>query len=385
MKISILTLPLHANYGGILQAFALQTTLEKMGHKVAVYNEFKTKIERPLWQYPLVWLIRCFLKYILRKPNLYIFAEQYGAKLTGTINMYTRAFVEQYIHEIPFDNVKQGVHSGEEVIVVGSDQVWRKHYYNSVAGDNFTPNSYLAFAKDWDIKRIAYAPSFGSDKWEMDERETQMAAELIKKFDAVSVREQSSINLCKEHLEVDVIQVLDPTMLLDAEDYLREIDCKQFLGIHKGTIMCYVLDKSDHTDALIELASKKLSLKIHRANNPCIGNADVALEQRIQPPVESWLAGFVDAECVITDSFHACVFSILFKKPFIVVGNEHRGQARFVSLLSMFGLENRFIDTTVPIAIDKVMLQPIDWTLVYDKLNKWKLISRTFLQNALDL
>ena len=79
--------------------------------------------------------------------------------------------------------------------------------------------------------------------------------------------------------------------------------------------------------------------------NSRIEEWDAPIQECIQPPVEEWLRGFYDAEFVVTDSFHACVFSILFNKPFIVIGNEGRGIARFESLLKTFGLEERLVIT----------------------------------------
>lgn len=77
--------------------------------------------------------------------------------------------------------------------------------------------------------------------------------------------------------------------------------------------------------------------------NSKVENKKAPLQERIQPSVEQWLRGFYDAEFVVTDSFHACVFSILFNKPFIAIENEDRGTSRFTSLLSMFGLKDRLI------------------------------------------
>ena len=82
-------------------------------------------------------------------------------------------------------------------------------------------NAYLAFAKDWkQIKRIAYAASFGTDKWEYTLEETRECAALLKLFDAVSVREASAVQLCKNYFQIKAVHLLDPTLLLSKEDYL---------------------------------------------------------------------------------------------------------------------------------------------------------------------
>jgi hypothetical protein len=95
-------------------------------------------------------------------------------------------------------------------------------------------------------------------------------------------------------------------------------------------------------------------------NGDC-GNWTEDLEKRIQPPVESWLRAFYDSEFIVTDSFHACVFSILFHKQFLVIGNKDRGLARIHSLLSMFGLEDRLTSDT---CIDINRMKTIDYDRV---------------------
>ena len=114
-------------------------------------------------------------------------------------------------------------------------------------------------------------------------------------------------------------------------------------------------------------------------NNPYEGDNTKPLNQRIKPSVETWLRGFYDADFVITDSFHACVFSIIFKKQFIVIGNKERGMARFESLLKMFGLEERIVDEKV----DVNNLHPIDYDIVYNLYGQLKEKSLHFLSENL--
>ena len=115
-------------------------------------------------------------------------------------------------------------------------------------------------------------------------------------------------------------------------------------------------------------------------NNPFEKDNTKPLNDRIKPSVESWLRGFEDADFVVTDSFHACVFSILFKKQFIVVGNKKRGNARFNSLLKMFGLEDRLVDEST----DFTRLKGINYDEVYKKYKELKLKSIDFLVKNLN-
>lgn len=107
---------------------------------------------------------------------------------------------------------------GLDAIIVGSDQVWRPDY------SSCQPNYFLDFLpKDSKIRRISNAASFGGDNWDWSTELTARCAKLLQLFDAVSVREASGVRLCKEHFNVGAVNVLDPTMLLDPEDYIAII------------------------------------------------------------------------------------------------------------------------------------------------------------------
>ena len=104
------------------------------------------------------------------------------------------------------------------------------------------------------------------------------------------------------------------------------------------------------------------------------------IEDCVFPTVTSWIKAYIDAEMVITDSFHGCVFSIIFNKPFWVIGNRSRGMARFNSLLEMFGLENRLI---TPDNLPSDFKAPINWDEVNQKRKHLQKYSMDFLTNAL--
>lgn len=331
MRIGILSLPLHTNYGGILQAYALQTVLERMGHKVVVIDTPNVKFAPSLFT-----LAKRLVKRLLGY-RVGVFSEWKHNRVYPIISQHTQPFVDKYIHRRVVNSPEELRANEFDAIIVGSDQVWRPKYYGKIE------NAYLAFAKDWHIKRIAYAASFGTDDWEYTPEQTKTCGELLRMFDAVSVREASGVQLCKEHFGVEALHVLDPTMLLDKEDYIHLIEAAG-TPKSKGTLLNYILDDSPEKRALIEWVARENNLVPFRVNSRVEDHA-APLEERIQPPVELWLRGFYDAEFVVTDSFHACVFSILFGKPFVVVGNKERGMARFESLLKMFGLEDRLVSS----------------------------------------
>jgi hypothetical protein len=339
MKIGILSLVLHSNYGGILQSYALQTVLERMGHEVTVLTRDRD-IHRS-W----IRLSLSYAKYLLKK---YVLGNDVVFYNTWKLNkerrereQHTSDFINRYIHTRTIRHLTPGIFDDMDAIVVGSDQVWRSRYFKSQWGTTMG-DAFLKFQEHSNQKRIAYAASFGTDEWEYTVEETAECARLLKKFDAVSVREASAVRLCKTRLGYnDARHVLDPTMLLDKEDYIRLVN-QANTPKSPGNLMCYVLDYNAEKQQLIERIAQERALTPFYANSQ-INNAHLPNSERIQPPLEQWLCGFMDAEFVVTDSFHACVFSIIFGKPFVVVGNKERGMTRFQSLLKMFSLEQNLI------------------------------------------
>ena len=375
MRIGILTLPLHTNYGGILQAYALQTVLERLGHQVVVFDTPNKKSLPPLWKIPFSFAKRILKKCLGQSDRIFI--EHYLNKTRPVIAQNIQPFVDERIHRKTIRSFKQLSRNDYDAIVVGSDQIWRIIYFSMWLGQS-VENAYLDFAKNWDIKRISYAASFGTDKWEYTEEQTLKCKLLLQKYDAVSVREDNGVKLCKQYFDVDALHVLDTTMLLDANDYVELFKQKQ-TPKSLGTLLNYVLDENEDIRKFIQKAAFDKKMIPFSVNNPYENDGSKPLEQRIKPSIETWLRGFYDADFVITDSFHACVFSIIFKKQFIVIGNKERGMARFESLLNMFGLEDRLVDEKV----DVNSLQPIDYDKVYDLYYKLKEKSLMFLLDSL--
>lgn len=377
MRIGILTLPLHTNYGGILQAYALQTVLERMGHEVVVFDTPNKMLLPPYRKLPFILAKRILLKCMGRIDRIFI--EKYNNQIRPVIAKEIQPFIDEKIHRKIIINFSTLEAHEFDAIVVGSDQIWRSIYFVPLWLWQTMEKAYLSFTKGWQIKRISYAASFGTDKWEYNKKQTLHCKKALQKFDAVSVREENGVKLCKQYFDVDALQVLDPTMLLVANDY-NELFKKKQTPKSKGNLLNYVLDETDEIKNLIQKVASEKKMIPFAVNNPYENDDTKPLNQRIKLSVESWLRGFYDADFVITDSFHACVFSIIFKKQFIVVGNKERGMARFESLLKMFGLEDRLVDEK----IDINSLQPIDYDKVYVLYGKLKEKSLHFLSENLE-
>ena len=373
MKIGILTLPLNINYGGVLQAYALSTVLKKQGHDTFIIE--KTLPTDPWWKLNLFYIKRIFRKFVLRKKGTEIFIEKRTRKEYPIITQHFQSFITQYIPRAITKSYEEVLNDNLNAIVVGSDQIWRPKYFSGDIKDTF-----LAFANGWDIKRIAYAASFGTDQWEYTETQTNECKELIKKFNAVSVRESSGVGLCAKYLDIKAQQVLDPTLLLKKEDYIRLINGADTTK-PKGKVYAYILDSTEPKMKLLENIKKQLHVESFSIKTT-INDRNIPVENRILTSIEQWLRNFNEAEFIVTDSFHGCIFSIIFNKPFIVYGNTERGYTRFTSLLSTFELTDRLIVN--PDDISDIATKPINWENVNLLLKKEQEKSFLFLDKALN-
>lgn len=368
MKIAILTLPLHTNYGGILQAYALQTILGRMGHDVHVIERKRKPLSLPIYKMPFSYGKRIIKNLIGRRFPL--FYEQKINRERPIIQQYTDEFIHKYIHLKQYNNFSDILPSEYDAFVVGSDQVWRPKYF----GINQIEDAYLKFAKDWDVKRLAYAASFGTENWEYTLLQTVNCSILLKLFDAISLREDAGVKLCKKYFGLNSLQVLDPTMLLNKEDYIKLFK-QSNTPLSKGNLLCYILDETPEKEQIVCRIAKEKGLNVFKTNSK-VENRQAPLNERIQPPVEQWIRGFYDADFVITDSFHACVFSILFNKPFLVCSNIDRGLSRFKSILNVFDLQDRMIID----AHDYKRLDNIKWENINSILKNKREEAYRFLQ-----
>ena len=362
MKIGILTQPLHSNYGGLLQNYALQQILISEGHNVETIDwdeprTIKSMLSRIKWM--LIYKIfpsKCLL------PNY-----QPNKKEKSIIWQKTNYFINKYINHTDAVRSYKGFsriakHGTYDVFIVGSDQCWRPCY------NTFIYSMFLSFLKDKNVKRISYAASFGTDKWEFTAYQTAICAPLAKQFDLITVREDSGIKLCKENLGVSAIQVLDPTMLLLKEDYIKLIKSEKESS-RRGSLFNYILDPDAIKTSFIQWFAETYKLESfqvlpkYQAETLTKNNVKNHMEDCIFPGVTTWLRAFMDAEITIVDSFHGMVFSIIFNKPFWVIGNTNRGMSRFTSLLKLFQLESRLI------YVDNLYETDFSQTINWEKVN----------------
>ncbi|WP_404394883.1 polysaccharide pyruvyl transferase family protein [Stutzerimonas chloritidismutans] len=375
MKIAIMTQPLGKNYGGIMQAWALQQVLKRMGHEVVTIDR---QPDQPTLAYMAARLgYRAAMKAIGRRKAPINFEKH-----LPIILQHTQAFIAEHItmSEPLYSTQQLRAHFDREnydAVIVGSDQTWRPKYSPNIY------NFFLDFLEDKEILRIAYASSFGVNNWEYSEEQTKRCAELAKKFDSISVREKSGVDLCHKYLGVAATHALDPTLLLNKDSYIKLLDKKSINSNHSG-VYSYILDRTTEKKHLVDQYSKSLNA------NAFTAQADIDLyhwsandiSKYVMPPPKEWIEGFAKGSLVITDSFHGTAFSIIFQKPFLAAVNAARGADRFTSLTRSLGLEHHLIniDTSFQNYGSEVA---IDWSAVTMQLNAFRRHSMNHLSQSL--
>jgi len=351
-KALILTLRLGQNYGGIIQAYALQRFIKNLGFNATT----STPTKNPN-------MIKRILGALKRKLLNYNNSIVLNKKEIKTQIQKTESFINNNIDTIKLyrgNKLSTKIINQYDNIVVGSDQVWRAKYVK-------IPLYLLNFVKNTDINLISYAASFGKDDLsEYSPKLIKKSSQLSKRFKAISVREYSGINICKENWDINAEQLVDPTLLITRGEYAKLVNNDVSVMIPEGDLFTYILDRSPNKQKIVEHIAKKLMLKSFEIMPPDYKSKKEFCdnpEKFILPPVTKWLKSFVDAKFIITDSFHGCVFSIIFNKPFIAIGNKSRGLARFDSLLKLFNLENRLISKIEDIN-DNLISSTIDWNKI---------------------
>ena len=388
MRIGILTLPLASNYGGILQCYALQTVLERMGHEVVVLDRTFAAPSAGLILLRCGSVLKCLVRrYIRGQKNIAILSPLSNTYLVDKSKQVDCSVLLEFVGN--YINTTRPLRSSEELLncvrkskidclIVGSDQVWREEY-SPYLTDFFAG----CLPEDDKMLKITYGASFGTSENPISEQMLETCRRLSSRFDAISVREKSAVGLVKQYFGKHAELVLDPTLLLDADDYFIErqkTSCSVTAG--QDTLVSYVLDTDGQkakiaNDVACELGLKESFMGLSPKKSD--GSPDKMI------PVQSWLDNFRNATFVVTDSFHGCVFSIINRKPFIAIVNHSRGADRFVSMLSQLGLEGRMVNDYGEFSARRSeLIAPIDYSEVYSKLQKLKAHSLGYLSGMLE-
>lgn len=376
-RVLVRTLPLeNGNYGGVLQAYALQQVLEELGFSAT--TDRATRYELASFSYRAKAAVKRILLLVGYRNDAWLDRIVRDADSATVTDFVDRRIRTAELFSAP-GVVNKSTLDNTDAFVVGSDQVWRAAYAD-------VSTNFFGFLNATDSrKRVSYAASFGRDNLaEYSDDEKLAAGRLAKNFSAVSVRERAGRDLVQSEWKVPACHHVDPTMLLTPDHY-GKLAANADVPISSEGVVDYVLDRSPSVERAIATISRVAKQPAHSLLPPAPATLAKFTRRRAKfarPAVESWLGAIANAAFVVTDSFHGTVFSILNNTPFIAVVNEARGASRFESLVEMFGLERRLLRTDEELDPTRAA-EPIDWASVNQRLSEERARSRAFLLEAL--
>jgi len=263
-----------------------------------------------------------------------------------------------------------------DLFLVGSDQVWRAKYCK-------IEDYFFKFLDSDSRPKVAYAASFGvNPRLEYSPNQLKEASACLMNFKAISVRESTGVSILKNDFNVPGVQVLDPTLLWPAKFYNDFLN-QNFLLETSGTILSLFLDETDSTESISLNYSQETGKKITKLYSKKPKNLAEFLSKPktfILPSPADWLSAIKHADLVLTDSFHATVFSIIFGVDFLVVPNESRGMDRIHSLLGDLGLSERVLTSGF---LPLTSVSKINWSLVEKNITRKRVKSWEFLEYSL--
>lgn len=345
------------NYGNRLQNYAVNKVLEKMNYKVenlqtqSIKDIARDVIERHphASKHKLALLVYAMMKRRIeaitnsKKRKFYLFNKKmrYSSNVISP-NCISRNLNRKY-----------------DAFVVGSDQVWNTTFSKIVSINSFLPFEHS--------DKIAFSASFGLDEIPYN----QEIISCLNSFKALSVREEAGANIIKKLTGREATVLVDPTMLLTAEEW-RKISKKPKKGKEGYALTYFLSPKSEEAKKqLEEIKNNREVYELLDLEDKVIGDAG--------PAEFIWL--FDHADIILTDSFHACVFSFLFDKPFVLYDrnwNNGNMNSRLMTLLKKFHLERKYANSDV-----KNSLWEHDYKEGYNQLELEKKKAYTFLKNAL--
>ncbi len=366
-RVGTLTFHRNQNYGGILQAYALQQVIKEMGYPTDVIDYLYPGWEGTLYRKKVLnfnaHLWRYNLKVILQQ---FIYGRALKQRLNRTLDFLhhhiqlseiTYADYLQLEKEFPQDDYK--------AVICGSDQIWNPQYPQ--VDDAF----FLRFVSTG--LRIAYAGSFGVS--ELPETYISKRKDDFDRFDAISVREDAAIPLVAQMTDKKVYQVLDPSLLLTGEQWSVIAGKAAKVKLPDRYIACYFLNDLRSYLPYLKAISEQYHLPIVSIGYHLFSPQKWLHQVANAGPLE-FLHILQNATSVVTDSFHGTAFSMVFKKDFLSFTNRGSIASRLYSLLSLFGLESNLY-------VDKANISPINYDTVTAILKEKREQSLHFLTQSL--
>lgn len=345
MKIGLVTITSGQNYGNRLQNYAMQTILEELGHDVETIPQEGTLLST-----------RQKLKLFVKKVSKYKYNKI--SRRIDSFKMFNKKHINFSKCIMGTKNFSQRANSKFDIFVCGSDQIWNPYIEKNQ--DEF----YLTFAKK---KKVAVAASFGVGHLEEGYKNKIKGA--LKDFYKISVREYEGIQIVNDLVNKEVVGLVDPTLVLTRKQWQDieekpKFDCSNYILIY--LLGSYKKDFLDDLQNKVKYSGKNIVCLENDFSDLNISNTE---EFSVNPSEFIWL---IEHSCkVITDSFHAMVFSLIFRKDFLIIPRDTKlgnMSSRFHTLESIFNIRNYIYDKNRGIA------QKVD--VDYDYVEKIRLEER---------
>ena len=363
------------NCGACLQAYALQSVIQSLGYDVQIvkYTEPGGYYDATLKNSSrLIDLLRCIKNPDFR--NAYSSGKYRVTSFNKFRKKYLRFSAQEYKTYLQLQN---SIHDCD-AYVCGSDQIWNPTFYNRC-----NPAYYLAFVED-NIPKIAYAPSIGID--DIPEQYQEEFKRYISRFDSLSTREQTGVEIIEKYTKREATLVLDPTLLLSGEDWRRLIPSKK-PKIRQPYLLCYLFASHEYYDPVIDRLSKALGCDV-----VIIPVIDREYTVKHYKPVGVGPIEFVNlirnAKFVLTDSFHGSIFSLLHYKSFYCLkrdsdANGNSMNSRLYNLLNLVGLRERLLTQEEAMTVNYSEISIDDYRAITGRIKELRERSINYLKNAL--
>lgn len=326
--VKVITRHAVANYGSLLQTYATQVVLEKLGYQPAIINYIPR--EEQGWYMALVRFRVRGVESQNRIKQWAFFVSQF-VNYSVSYLMFKR-FRKGLIRETELYNSLDELRANPpnaDIYMTGSDQVWGR-----ISGRPYDGAFFLEFVPPGK-KCIAYSASFGSETTAI---EPDQLVRMIKKYSALNVRELSGLRILQDHGFSECKHVLDPTLLLDRKDWAKMASGQRR---PQRYILVYQLHQSRDFENFAEQVSVMTGLPVYRLS--CSMNSILQKGKLVyMTSPQAFLQYFLDAQYILTDSFHATVFSIIFNKRFVTI-KPATSSTRIKSILQVFNLEDRLL------------------------------------------
>jgi len=362
MRIGIMTFHSALNCGAVLQAYALQTYLENMGHEVEFinYRIIKKKNIRD-------FIGKGFFKTIYKLEDIYQSCKHSKKDAFGYV--LKRGELEYFSIEELQNNPPD-----YDVYIAGSDQIW------NISSQTYLDKAYFLDFGSPSIKRIAFSASLG--QCNVPKSLDQEIRQQLLKFNAISIRENIGAEYIKSIIggKKNIQQISDPTILLDINDYLKISSIKKSKE-NEPYIASYILSNYNSEQLeILKYIKGKLNLNIINLRNPDTCIRLLKTINKVVTPYQ-WLGYIYNSEFVICCSFHAVVFSLIFHKNFIVITpNENQ---RILSFLKSLNMEDFIICQFDSTSIDNILEKSINWARIDNLIINERKKSINFLTNNL--